>query len=687
MFAKTGKAARRGLGLAGRVALIACGAVIAATLAQWIMTPILAQGEIRSQREGATRAAVALFAGAARPYLSGELPAGYETLDSMSAQIGSGMPKGQSLLYSPEWELQSQGGATAAPPPVGHLRTLAAQPGRVVRFGQRFYAAQPIREGASVLGYAIYSFEPRTISQIWFPMLWRNALVLVLTLGVIAPFTLPLARRALSSVTQLEHRIRRRDIRDKSNLADSSDDRMLKPLLIAIDEIHQRSEAAMRRALTLAYSDPVTRLPNRLRFMSKLESLVERGHGQPVYLAVCDLDGFRKINVAVGPRLADSVLAVVADRLRIAATRIEGASFFIGRIGADQFGIIGPAVAEAQLKAFLAAAEQLIGEPMPIEGQTLRITAAFGAAHAPQDAQTAGDLLKQAETALKEAKRAPAVRRFFFDQSLQDKAKAQQKLEGEVREGIERGEFVAVFQPKVRLETGELVGAEALARWRRPDGAIVSPGLFVPIAEELGLIGKLGRSVMRDACFAAAGWNNSGVKTSIAVNVSPQQFDEPDFIQSVYRTLDESGLQPELLELEITESAAVADPDRVARTMWPLRNRGVRLAIDDFGTGHSNFASITRLPFDVFKIDQQFVRALSTDPHAPAIIEMILAMAEALGQETVAEGVETKDQADFLLRRACTIGQGYYYSPPLPAAEFDLFVRSWRPRPASRFAA
>jgi EAL domain-containing protein (putative c-di-GMP-specific phosphodiesterase class I) len=244
-----------------------------------------------------------------------------------------------------------------------------------------------------------------------------------------------------------------------------------------------------------------------------------------------------------------------------------------------------------------------------------------------------------------------------------------------------------VFQPKVKLESGELVGAEALARWRRPDGAIVSPGVFIPIAEELGLIGTLGKQVMRDACFAAAGWNRKGIVSSVAVNVSPHQFDDPDFVSSVFQALDDSGLPPDLLELEITESAAVADADRVARTMWPLRNRGVRLAIDDFGTGHSNFAAITRLPFDVFKIDQQFVRALSTDPHAPAIVEMILAMAEALGQETVAEGVETKEQADFLLRRACTIGQGYYYSPPLPAAEFDAFVRSYRPRPADRFAA
>nr|MBP9235127.1 bifunctional diguanylate cyclase/phosphodiesterase [Hyphomonadaceae bacterium] len=405
------------------------------------------------------------------------------------------------------------------------------------------------------------------------------------------------------------------------------------------------------------------------------------------HLVICDLDRFRQVNVTFGPRVADMALAAVAERLRACASRLQTSGFFLGRIGADQFGIILPSVEQSAITEFLMAAEKAISESMMLEEEQVRITASFGAARAPEDAATGADLLKLAEVALKEAKGQTGARRAFFDKGLLAKARAKSKLEEELREGLERGEFVAVFQPKVKLESGELVGAEALARWRRPDGAVVSPGVFVPIAEELGLIHTLGKSVMRDACFAAAGWNAKGIVSSVAVNVSPHQFDDPDFINSVDQALDDSGLDPKLLELEITESAAVADPDRVARIMWPLRNRGVRLAIDDFGTGHSNFASITRLPFDVFKIDQQFVRALSTDPHAPAIVEMILAMAEALGQETVAEGVETKEQADFLLRRACTIGQGYYYSPPLPADEFDAFVRSYRPRPADRFAA
>ncbi|MDP3737334.1 MAG: bifunctional diguanylate cyclase/phosphodiesterase [Hyphomonadaceae bacterium] len=676
---------RRGmkLGLAGRVALIACGTAVAATLMQWVVTPVLLRSSFdraRLQYSHDAAQQLALLAG-------DDMQTGEGTdLEKLVERMGNPLPGGGAAIVGVDGKIiaANKSGAElvrSLGPDRAHLREVAFSRGET-RIG-----IAPIKQDSSVIGYAVLAMEPRSLISTWISIIIANALVFVLMLGVCSFFLLPLARKAMRPVTDLEQRIRQRDARDKSRLADSSDDKVLKPLLAAIDGVHDRSEAAMRRALALAYADPVTRLPNRLRFISKLEALVDKGQGEPVHLAICDVDNFRKINVTLGPRLADAVLATIAERLRAAASQTQGGSFFIGRIGADQFGVIAPGIDHATLKSFLSSAEQAVCDAYTLDGQSVRITMSFGAACAPGDASTATDLLKQAEIALKEAKRAPGVRYAFFDQRLHDKARAQQKLEAEVREAIERNEFVAVFQPKVRLETGELVGAEALARWRRPDGAVVSPGVFVPIAEELGLIGRLGRSVMRDACIAAAGWNKKGIVASIAVNVSPYQFDEPDFIQSVYQVLDESGLDPELLELEITESAAVSDPDRVARIMWPLRNRGVRLAIDDFGTGHSNFASITRLPFDVFKIDQQFVRALNTDPHAPAIVEMILAMAEALGQETVAEGVETKEQADFLLRRACTIGQGYYYSPPLPAEEFDLFVRSWRPRPANRFAA
>jgi diguanylate cyclase (GGDEF)-like protein len=650
----------------------------------------MARNEVKQQRETAVQAAATILVAGVTPHFVQPLPPAPGSLDGVVITMGEGLPGGQALVYDANWRLLGRGGDPAAPPTIDQLKALAAAPPfKVAQAGQRFYSIRAIRDGGALEGYAVYSFAPRTISQIWFPILWRNALVLVLALAVIAPFLLPLARRALSPVTRLEKAIAKRTAQDKSKLADNVDDAVLKPLLTAIDDAHERSEAAMKRALRMAYADPATRLPNRLRFMSRLESLIDKGQGATVLLAVCDLDAFRKINVDYGPRVADEALATIGQRLRACADEAAPGQFFLGRIGADQFGVIAPAAEREKFVAFLAAAERAIAEPLAIDRHHLRITGAFGAAAAPEDAQNATDLLKQAELALKEAKLATSQRRFFFDQRLLQRARERTKLEAELREGLDRNEFIAVFQPKVKLESGELCGAEALARWRRPDGAVVSPGVFVPIAEELGLISKLGNAVMRDACFAAAEWHRRGLNARIAVNVSPYQFNESDFIGQVYQALDDSRLDPRMLELEITESAAVAEPERVARVMWPLRNRGVRLAIDDFGTGHSNFATVTRLPFDVFKIDQQFVRALDgSDSHAPAIVEMILAMAEALGQETVAEGVETREQADFLLRRNCTIGQGYWFSPPLPADEFDAFVRSWRPRPlTTKFAA
>jgi diguanylate cyclase (GGDEF)-like protein len=670
------------LGLAGRVALIGCGAAVAATIAQWVTTPILAQKTFENARlTYAASAAEQLALIAQNPIETGDRA----RLSGLVAMMSSPLPGGQAAV------LDLTGRVVAATPGAGGvLQTIGASTlqgdGAVLMREANRIGVAPIMIDHKKVGTAMVSFRPKTILSTWLAVVWRNALVLVLALSVMAPFLLPLARKALSPVTALEKRIRKRSASDKSKLAVDVDDRLLKPLLSAIDEVHERSEAATKKAMRMAFADPVTRLPNRLRFISKLEDLIDR-RGATVFLVVADIDGFRKINATIGPRDADKLLIQVGERLKASVVQLGQGSFFLGRLGSDQFGLIAAGVDRAAVKAFMAMADRTICEPLMIEGQALRITASFGSACAPEDAKSAAELMKQAELALKEAKRSPSGRRAFFDSRLLDKAREQSRLEAELRAGLDRGEFVAVFQPKVKLETGELVGAEALARWRRPDGSVVSPGVFVPIAEELGLISKLGNCVMRDACFAAAEWNKTNGPLRIAVNVSPYQFAEADFISSVQLALDDSGLNPELLEMEITESAAVEDPEKVARTMWPLRSRGVRLAIDDFGTGHSNFTSITRLPFDVFKIDQQFIRALSTDPHAPAIVEMILAMAEALGLETVAEGVETKEQADFLVRRACTIGQGYYYSPPLPSAEFDTFVRTWRPRPASRFAA
>ena len=447
------------MGLAGRVAMIAVAAAFFAALAQWVVTPFLAQDEIRNQRQIAVDAGANLLADVARLHAEAghwnEIPA---LVDALSV----GMPEGQSAVFDAEWKLIAQDGAPDSRPSLKAMRELVSTPNGILVVGERYYAARAINVGDQTWGYALYSFIPRPFVNTWLAVVALNAIVLSLVLLLTAPLIYRLARLALKPVTVLERGIRSRDPKDKSKLADSSDDRLLKPLLTSIDEVHERSEAAMRRALTMAYTDPVTRLPNRLRFLSRLDAAVAAGQG--AHLVVCDLDRFRQVNLTYGPRVADIGLAGVAERLRAVLSQAGLPGGFIGRIGADQFGMILPGSSREAVVALMSAASSAIAEGFIIEGQAMRLAASFGAAHTPTDATNGTDLLKLAEVALKEAKKQTATRAAFFDQRLLDKARAQSRLEEELRDGLDRGEFVAVFQPKVKLETGELVGAEALAR-------------------------------------------------------------------------------------------------------------------------------------------------------------------------------------------------------------------------------
>ena len=263
----------------------------------------------------------------------------------------------------------------------------------------------------------------------------------------------------------------------------------------------------------------------------------------------------------------------------------------------------------------------------------------------------------------------------FFTRSLDREASARINLEREIRAGLENNEFKAYFQPKVNLRNGRIEGAEALARWVRADSSIVSPGKFIPAAEEMGLIGPISEAIMRDACWKAAAWSREGLPARIAVNVSALQFADDNFPAKVLKICDQAGLPTQCLELEITESIAMEDVDRALRMIEPLRARGVRFSIDDFGTGHSSLSALTRLPFEVLKIDQSFVRGLNVDKQAAAIVETILAMAAALDYEVIAEGVETEEEAEFLRRRGCPISQGFLYSAAQPPAEYGRMLR------------
>ncbi|MCC6787308.1 MAG: EAL domain-containing protein, partial [Hyphomonadaceae bacterium] len=264
----------------------------------------------------------------------------------------------------------------------------------------------------------------------------------------------------------------------------------------------------------------------------------------------------------------------------------------------------------------------------------------------------------------------------IYTQSLDREAVARLTLEREMRGALERNEFRAYFQPKINLRTGRIEACEALARWIRPDRTIISPGRFIPVAEESGLIGALSDAIMREACWKAASWARAGQPTKVAVNVSALQFRSDRFADNVLRVVAHAGLAPENLELEITESVIMADPDRALRIIKPLRDAGVRLAIDDFGCGHSSLASLTKLPFDVIKIDQQFVRALERgEPRSAEIVEIILAFARTLNMEVVAEGIERREDMEFMAARGCHWIQGFLFGAAVSAPEFAELLR------------
>jgi diguanylate cyclase (GGDEF)-like protein len=494
-----------------------------------------------------------------------------------------------------------------------------------------------------------------------------------------------LASHVTGPLRQLTEFARKASSRDLSMVLDIKTGDELEELSRAFNTMVKRIETSSTRANRLAYVDPVTDLPNRDRFMREVEGCLTRSVDGLVMVAVMDLNRFRWINETLGPQLGDQTLAAVGNRLSSTVTTADRAvrptnldsPSLIARIGSDEFALLCANLRDPSEGARIV--QHLVGamrQPVIVEGHSLNVSLSVGVAFAPRDGKSPQELIKHADLALKASKRDPEHRVRQFTPQMNRHAMERLKLETDLRAGVERGEIFAVYQPKIDFETNTVIGVEALARWQRGD-QVVAPGAFIELAEEIGLIDKIGEQVLMHGCRAAAEWRKQGLNCKLAVNVSPKQFERSGLADKVLETLRQTGLPPSLLELEITESMAVSDPERVSDLMRPLRAMGVRLAIDDFGAGHSNLVTLTRLPFDVFKIDQQFVRALHDDAQAPAIVEMILAMAEAMKLETVAEGVETTAQADFLRRRGCTLGQGYLFSPPIAEAKILPFIRQW----------
>lgn len=447
-------------------------------------------------------------------------------------------------------------------------------------------------------------------------------------------------------------------------------------------DLSQMKEAEGRVHL-LTHYDPLTDLPNRLLSRSRLEHALQRAERKREQVAVLliDLDRFKTLNDGLGLNAGDEALVLAAQRLR---TRLrEGDT--LGRLGGDEFMVALEEVAGPEAAA-IAADDLLATLAQPVllsTGIDVYLSASIGITLYPQDATTADELMRNADAAVAEAKRHGGGMCRFYTADFTKVASERLTLETQLRHAVEREEFVLHYQPLVSVATGQVVGAEALVRWLPPDGALVPPAQFIPIAEETGLILRLGTWVLQTACAQAVGWLRRGIDLdTMAVNLSAYQLRHDDIAATVRRALETSGLPASRLELEICETAMVHASKNILDMLEELRNIGVRLAIDDFGTGYSSLNYIAQLPVDKLKIDRSFVSGIPDNVKSTAITGAIIAMGKSLGLEVLAEGVESEAHREFLVKHGCDTYQGYLISPPVtPDAFACLYAKGRSPCP------
>ena len=420
-----------------------------------------------------------------------------------------------------------------------------------------------------------------------------------------------------------------------------------------------------------AHHDTLTDLPNRLLFNEHLNLALAQAKRKKRKCAIIflDLDRFKLINDTLGHSNGDLLLQLVAQRLRKGL--YEGDT--IGRLGGDEFLILLPELDHEKDAATVALKIlNLFTEPFYLDNHEVFVSSSLGISLYPTDGENIETLLKHADTAMYHAKEQGRNNYQFFTQELNEKTYERLNVENDLRKGLERKEFVLHYQPLMNLDSGELVGVEALIRWQSPQRGLVSPGVFIPIAEETGLIVPIGERVLREACLQNLTWQQKGYPPHrIAVNISARQFREPNFVETITRTLEEIGMDPQWLELEITESIAMERGETTIQQLKRLRQLGIQIAIDDFGTGFSSLNSLRRLPLTTLKIDQSFIREIGNDCNGEAVLRTIIHLAKDLQLRIIAEGVEEREQLDFLKRESCDEMQGYLFSRPLPCEEIE----------------
>jgi diguanylate cyclase (GGDEF)-like protein/PAS domain S-box-containing protein len=463
-----------------------------------------------------------------------------------------------------------------------------------------------------------------------------------------------------------------------SSLSAIHDDNGAVAYYVAVFTDISRLKEAEQRLEHLAYHDPLTDLPNRALLHLQLDHALEqaRRRGSSVALHLIDLDRFKDVNDGYGHPVGDELLVAIAGRLRKRLRRED----LLVRLGGDEFVILQEDLPETGAAAMLARMViDTLSDPFSVSGgRELYIGASIGIAVFPDDAEDGTTLLRNADAALYQAKAQGRNMFHYYTSSLTIAAAEKLRLEARMRRALELDQFVVDFQPQISLQEGRITGAEALVRWIDPEHGTVSPGEFIPAAEECGLIGAIGDRVLEASIKQMRRWMEDGIPLeTLAINISPRQFrlyDVPERLADLLRRYD---VPADRIELEITESALMEHGERAGQALQTLKQIGIRLAIDDFGTGYSSLAYLKRFPIDALKIDRSFVMDIPDDESDAQIAQAIIAMAQSLKLKVIAEGVETEQQRKFFKERNCNYAQGYLISPAIPADEFAAFVRSY----------
>jgi diguanylate cyclase (GGDEF)-like protein/PAS domain S-box-containing protein len=419
----------------------------------------------------------------------------------------------------------------------------------------------------------------------------------------------------------------------------------------------------------MAYHDQLTDLPNRYLLREKLNESIKASRMNNCHftLLFLDLDRFKAINDTMGHEVGDKVLIEIAERLKTCVHEKD----IISRYGGDEFSILLPDSGDQRASEVAGQIITKLSFPLTFHHHELLVTPSIGVAVFPAHGESFDMLIKNADLAMYHAKSLGRNNFQFFNEELNKNAQHELDMEVKLRKALEQNQFVLFYQPQVNLENKEIYGAEALIRWIHPEKGIIPPAAFIPIAEETGLIIPMGEWAIRTACKENKKWQDAGYSpVMVSVNISAKQFFQSNLVEIVETALSETGLHPNYLELEITESITM-DVERSIKTLLELQRIGVKVSIDDFGTGYSSLNYLKRLPIDKLKIDQTFIRECPDDSNSNTLVRTIIIMAHLLKMKVIAEGVETEEQVSFLLEQGCKEAQGYFFSKPLPVSEFE----------------